>query len=305
MKYLTEIEISTLINLGKKARLPLILFILLFACGQSNRNKDGAGVKLDSTDSRKLKNLVGGPETDMPNDSDSLLLNEVLEGALKLAIENIDKGSLHKEYEVRQEDNFKIAVQVSLDHHFSSQYSHLIIRRRSPDAVRLDIYSINKNEFEKVISYEQWTMVYRKDTIVDVNGDGLKDYVVNGYGANGCCLKAFSEVYLARENHRAFSKSFQFLNPTFSPDEKIIRGVCYGFVGETCMYKYRWNGESVDTLEYVSYEMNEEGKKTGKVIATKHEILRKNEKVLNRFDSVPNEYTTIAGYDWFTGKGYN
>jgi hypothetical protein len=284
---------------------PLILFVLLFSCRQPHGDKERSNVKLDTTITNEIKNLAGGLEREEQNDSDSLILLKVLEGSLKLATENIGKGMFHKEYEVRQQGDFKITIEISLDHHFSNQYSHLIIRRISPDAVYLDIYSVNENEFKKLISYEQWAMVYRKDTIVDVNGDGLKDFVVNGYGANGCCLKAFDDVYLAREDHKTFSKSFQFLNPTFSPLEKIIRGVCYGFAGETSMYKYKWNGERVDTLEYISYEKDEYGKKTGKVIATKHASLRKNERILKQFDSVPNEYTTIAGYDWFTGKGYN
>ena len=33
-----------------------------------------------------------------------------------------------------------------------------------------------------------------------------------------------------------FSKNFEFINPTFSPKEKIIRGICYGHPGETEMY---------------------------------------------------------------------
>ena len=47
------------------------------------------------------------------------------------------------------------------------------------------------------------------------------------------------------------------INPTFSPKEKIIRGVGYGHPGETEMYKYKWNGNTIDTMEYVYFERND------------------------------------------------
>ncbi|MEO7314707.1 MAG: hypothetical protein ABIW47_05955 [Ginsengibacter sp.] len=102
---------------------------------------------------------------------------------------------------------------------------------------------------------------------------------------------------------KAFSKNFEFINPTFSPKEKIIRGICYRHPGETEMYKYKWNRESIDTLEYISYEKNEQGEKTGKVVVATDKFYGKNFKVLKRLNSVPNEYKEIKGYDWFTGKG--
>jgi len=70
------------------------------------------------------------------------------------------------------------------------------------------------------------------------------------------------------------------------------------------MYKYQWNGETVDTLEYISYEKNEKGEKTGKVIVSNDRPYSDQFKVWKRLNSVPNEYKVIEGYDWFTGKGY-
>ena len=62
------------------------------------------------------------------------------------------------------------------------------------------------------------------------------------------------------------------------------------------MYKYKWHGENLDALEYISYEKNREGMKTGKVlVSSKFNVL----KIL---DAVPAEYKKIEGYDWFTGE---
>jgi hypothetical protein len=70
------------------------------------------------------------------------------------------------------------------------------------------------------------------------------------------------------------------------------------------MYKYKWNGEKIDTLEYIFYEKNERGVKTGKVIISNERPYGNRFKVLKRLNSVPKEYKVIKGYDWFTGKGY-
>jgi hypothetical protein len=70
------------------------------------------------------------------------------------------------------------------------------------------------------------------------------------------------------------------------------------------MYKYKWVGETVDTLEYIHYEKNEKGEKTGKIIVSKDRFYKKGKEVLKRLSSVPDEYRKIEGYDWFTGKRY-
>jgi hypothetical protein len=201
-------------------------------------------------------------------------------------------------------DSFPVSVEINLDYHFTKENPHLIIRRNTPGDIYIDIYSRGDNKFEKVVAHQQWNMTYVNDTLRDANGDGLNDFVVNWYGSSGCCLKAFSNVYLLRQNKKAFSENFEFINPTFSPKEKIIRGVCYGHPGETDLYKYKWNGEKVDTLEYISYEKNEEAVKTGKLVISTDRHYGNKFKILKVINSVPKEYRNIYGYEWFTGNGY-
>ena len=122
------------------------------------------------------------------------------------------------------------------------------------DLIERKTYSKNGNKFENVLSYDRWILEYVNDTIQDINGDGLKDFVVNWYGNTGCCLKAFSNVHLLRTDQKTFSNNLEFINPTFSPKEKIFRGICYGHPEETEIYKYKWNHETIDSLEYISHE---------------------------------------------------
>lgn len=283
------------------------LLIIFFSCGQPNDKKNTSLTTPDSlltSLDKNEKERLGKKEIEENDNLDSLMLDKVLKEALTISVQNIDKVKFQKEYDARPTDEYNIKVEIKVDYQFSKHYSHLIIRRYDPNSVYIDIYTKNGNNYEKVLSHEQWNLEYMNDTIRDINGDGYNDFVVNWYGSNGCCLKAFSNVYLLRPNKRTFSDKFEFINPTFSPKEKIIRGVGYGHPSETEMYKYKWNGEKVDTLEYVSYQKNDNGKKTGKVVISTDQPFSDKNKILKISNSVPIEYRKIEGYDWFTGNGY-
>jgi hypothetical protein len=256
-----------------------------------------------SIDKKEKERLERRKKIEEQNYADSIRLDKVLQDALKIANQNISKDKFIKKYETLP-DSIPVSIEINLDYHFTKKNPHLMIRRNEPTAVYIDIYSKGKNKFEKVVSHEQWLITYVNDTIQDINGDGLNDFVVNWYGSSGCCLKAFSNVYLLQQDTKAFSDNFEFINPTFSPREKIIRGVCYGQPGETEMYKYKWNGEKVDTIEYVFYERNEKGK-TGKIIISTDRPYGDKFKVLKKLNTVPTEYRKIEGYDWFIGNGYD
>jgi hypothetical protein len=287
--------------------LTLVLLATFVSCGPSINNKNFPEVTIDtlqtSIDKKEKERLKRRREIEEQDYADSIRLEKVLQDALKIANQNILTDKFAKKYKVSPE-SIPVSVEINLDYHFTTTNPHLIIRRSEPNAVYIDIYAKGVNKFEKVVSHEQWSMTYVNDTIQDVNGDGLNDFVVNWYGATGCCLKAFSNVYLLRQDKKAFSDNFEFINPTFSPREKLIRGVCYGHPGETEIYKYKWNGEKVDTIEYVSYERNAKGK-TGKIIISADKPYGDKFKVLKKLNSVPTEYRKIEGYDWFTGNGYD
>lgn len=288
--------------------LTLGLLILLLSCGSRDEKKNVTVVKNDTLktkfEQKEKKRLEKIKKNEEEKKIDSLRLDKVLIDALKIATQNISEEKFQKEYEITVDNLYNVQVEIILDNHFDINYQHLIIRRHSPGPVNIDLYIKDKNKFKKVLSHEQWSMTYVNDTIRDINGDGLKDFVVKWYGSNGCCLKAFSNIYLLRADKKTFSNSFEFINPTFSPKEKIIRGVCYGHPSDTEMYKYKWNGETIDTLEYISYEKNKKGEKTGKIIVSSDLPYGNRFKVLKRLNSVPDEYKRIKGFDWFTGKGY-
>ena len=290
----------------KRKLIALSFLIILVSCLQRNEKKNTSTSAIDTLKTKIVKKekerLENRKKNLEENKRDSLELDKILKQAVKISTQNITKSKFHKEYEIKTNNEYIVKVEINLENHFTKFYPHLIIRRRGPNTVYIDIYSKNKATFKKVLSHDQWALTYVNDTIRDINGDGLNDFVVNWYGASGCCLKAFSNIYLLRQDRKSFSRNFEFINPTFSPKERIIRGVCYGHPGENEMYKYKWNKETVDTLEYISYEKNKKGVKTGKIIITK-KIPRGNKyEITKRINAVPNEYKKVDGFDWFTGK---
>jgi hypothetical protein len=177
----------------------------------------------------------------------------------------------------------------------------LIVQRKNPGDTYYDIYIKQKDSFVHVLSHKQ-DDANAPDTLLDVNGDGMKDYLINWYGNIGCCLKNFYAVYLYQPQTGTFSEMYTFINPTFSAKEKVIRGVEYGHPGETSMYKYRWNGLQVDSLESIYFEKNDIGEKTGKII--RNIVLNNNWETTRKqkLNQAPAEYRRIYGYDWFLGK---
>lgn len=285
--------------------LSLVIVTTIVSCEETNSKKETSRVKADNLHSRVAKLEQAYSENrrkvEEKDHTDSILFAKILQDALKIANRNISKEKFIEKYEVYT-DSIPVSVEINLDYHFSKTNPHLIIHRNEPNAVKIDIYTKGLDKFEKVVSHEEWIMTYVNDTIKDINGDGLNDFVVNWYGNNGCCLKAFSDVYLLKQNKKGFSEEYEFINPTFSPREKIIRGVCYGHPGETAMYKYKWDGEKIDTVEYVSYETNTQGIKTGKILVSKEIPNGSKFKTLKILNAVPTEYKKIEGYYWFAGN---
>ena len=288
--------------------LTLGLILLFFACGQPKDKKPFVTSSIDSTQKNNEKNeperLERRKQIEAQEVLDSLRLDKILKKALGIGKSNINKTNFSMDFQTIDTVNGDVETNVTIGNLFSKVQKHLLIKRHAVGYIFINVFKINKEDIKPVLYHKQWNIEYVNDTIQDINGDGYFDFVVNTYGSTGCCLKAFSNVYLLQSNRGTFTNGFEFINPTFSPKEKIIRGVCYGHPGETEMYKFKWNGENVDTIEYVYYERNAKGKKTGNIIYSNRRPNDDNVTILKRSRSVAAEYTRIDGYDWFTEKGY-
>ncbi len=204
--------------------------------------------------------------------------------------------SFTKQYEFQPDDSsYTINIEILIGKLFVDNKKYFLLRRHIPDATYLTLYKVNDNKTEKLIERIQDGMTYIRDTIFDVNGDGHKDFLVHWYPSSGCCMRNVYNVYLNQPDNGNFTQDYEFINPTFSSKEKIIRGVRYGHPGEVGLYKYKWNGLQVDTIEFINPDVNTKGQFIkSKIFA--YDPTKNDGKVIK---TVPKEYHKIDGYDWF------
>lgn len=270
----------------KLKKILVLILLFSFCCCKQNIDK---------------KTIPNDKKQEISN-NDSLNLTNIIDKSLTLALKNIDKNNFETEFKTfvnNQKDS--ISTKIAIDNFFSETQKHLIVETKTQSAVFLNVFVLEKNSFLPVLSHKELNLEFDKYSLLDVNNDEKKDFLILGYASSGCCLKNFATVYLFQKDNSEFSKAFIFINPTFDPKEKIIRGVCYGQRGETEMYKYKWNKKSIDTLEYISFEKDKDGINTGNFIKS----VKQNHKKLNskfiKLNEVPNEYLSIDDYDWFKG----
>lgn len=294
-----------------KRLIPFLITILLISCGdvktakkQPVPDKDSSTVK---SDSQRLKEIWKKNEESAK--VDSIRMARVLQDALDTAWKYIKFPTFKNAFTSVPDGLYSVKIRLAMNNFISKDLKHLIVHMSQPmdehvevPGEYINIYVKQDSGFKQVLAQREWKLTYTDDTLQDVNGDGFRDLIINGYGSNGCCLKAYAEVYLYLPQTGTFSDEFFFINPTFSPKEKVIRGVSYGHPTETSLYKYKWNGAGLDTLEYISFEEDDIDKKTGKFIRSI--VLNNNTGTTKkeRLNRPPSEYRNIFGYDWFIGK---
>lgn len=234
-----------------------------------------------------------------------LRIRKILRDALDTARLHNRKADYTLEYQAPDEDSNSCVVHVSIRKY---KYAvpgkvYLKIHASPPGDFFIDLYELKGEKFTRVVDHYHETSGYTGDTLRDVNGDGLIDFVVDRYGVTGCCLKAFSMVYLAQPGKTVFAEGIEFINPSFFPKEHVVRGVEYGHPGETEMYTFKWTGNKGKNVEYVSFEKDTSGNKTGYFIVTDTPPGEEKTRILKRSKRVPKPYEAIDEFalGWFLG----
>jgi hypothetical protein len=279
----------------------IITLFFLLSCRHAGQQEKKVSAPYDST--QYASTIILPVEEQKENLSkneyleDSLRLDFALNHALNITGKRLKDKSFSKEYEIQPGDSsYSIHVEIQIEDLFDDDKKYFLLRRQVPWATYIDIYKIVDSKIEKVISREQGAMSYIRDTIFDVNGDGYKDFVVHWYPSSGCCRRNIYNVYLNLPENGMFSSDYEFINPTFSPEEGIIRGVEYGHPGEVGLYKFMWNGLNVDTIEFIYPDVNLKGQ----FIKTKRSQFRPLIDDGIVLSSVPEEYHKIESYEWFS-----
>lgn len=179
---------------------------------------------------------------------------------------------------------------------FAKGARHLMVKIMGSSGIYVYVFAFRKTDFVSLLSHSESSMTYMNDTTQDVNGDGVKDLIVQWYPSAGCCLRNICDVYLYQPDRDSFKSQYSFINPTFSASEGVVRGVGYGQPGDVELYKYKWNGLQLDTIEFI-YHNNED--------TLNHSFCRTNKRmheanvVKQKLKAVPAEYRSITDFDWF------
>lgn len=227
---------------------------------------------------------------------------KILNRAISIAKDSISKINFEIAYiDFKKDSLFETEVKIISKISFFKDLPLLIIKRKSKKNTYINVFLNIDKQPVNILTHNQSNKNYITDTIYDVNGDGNKDFLISSQISKGDFPRTLSSVYLFNPKSNRFSKRYDFSNPTFYPEEKTIRGLCNGLIGDTEMYKFKWNKKSIDTIEYVYFEKNGIGDKTGNIIISNYRRSNENkiEKILN---FVPKEYVTIEGYKWFVGE---
>lgn len=280
--------------------LTLVILTIIFGCGQTANQDVNSLTQNDSIPKTPSKNELTKEERqkqfEEENRIDSIRLDIALKDAFKVAQTEFKTDNFKKEYEIQPDDSsYIIKIEIEIGRLFKDNQKYFLLRRHVPWATYLDLYKVQDNDAKKLIYREQDGMTYIRDTIFDVNGDGHKDFLVHWYPSSGCCRRDVYNVYLNQPDKGNFTNDYEFINPTFSAKEKIIRGVGYGHPGEVGLYKYKWNGLQVDTIEFIYPD----SKNQGQFIKTKKRAYSPTEKEGVVLKTVPKEYQKIESYEWF------
>ncbi len=280
--------------------LKLIILTIVLGCGKSPKVDKKTFIENESIQmvkpNEKLEKEEKQRQIEDTNKIDSLRLDMALNDAFNIVKTLFKTKSFRKQYEFQPDDSsYTINIEILIGKLFNDKQKYFLLRRHIPHATYLSLYKVNENKPEKLIERIQDEMTYIRDTIFDVNGDGHKDFVVHWYPSSGCCLRNVYNVYLNQQEKGYFTQDYEFINPIFSSKEKIIRGVRYGHPGEVGLYKYKWNGLQVDTIEFINPDANNKGQ----YIKTKNFIYDPTKSDGTVLKTVPKEYHKIDGYDWF------
>jgi hypothetical protein len=231
--------------------------------------------------------------------------DSIFQNALKKAL-SIAKASkkenFRKNFSIGNENlNNKVDVELKFGNLFSRKYKNLLIVSSSKLYTKINVYAVRDTGFTQLIDKILMTDSHPGYLIEDVNNDGLKDLSINWYPLSGCCRRNIFDLYLSK-NDETFSKEIELVNPTFFPKEKVIRGITYGHPGLASLYKFRWNGINVDTIEYIYPNINDT-LHISFVKSNSQAYSRLRNKWSENLKSIPKEYNPVLDLDYF--KSYN
>lgn len=131
-----------------------------------------------------------------------------------------------------------------------------------------------------------------RDTLIDLNGDNLKDILIEFYALAGTGEKNGIRVYLYDNSKKKFKpcEPLNYLaNPTFYFDKKVVVGYYLGN-GSGQATTLKWHGLKLDTLEHIDIDITWHDNDASFKLVSYNYITKKNAvKTVHAMD-LPKEY---------------
>ncbi len=277
-----------------------LLFVItilgVFSC-QENKTVISQQQEIDSS-------KVNLSEEDAYDEFDGELKTTIREAKEKIkSLIKENKNEKVDEYNYKSKSkvtNSDLQIEIKYGNLFTENGIHAVLRIGAIYQTLICVYyynSIEKSDsLQTLLYFDGYHNTYQGDTIRDINGDNKKDFIIESYPMSGCCLAELRDVYLF-QNKTKFTEKYDFINPTFYPKEKVIRGLTYGW--NPLLYKYKWNGLKIDTLEHISPNIADTTRRTFfKTKKWEDPSDMKNVKK-TKLNSIPKEYHSIENFDVF------
>ena len=272
----------------KKVFLLYGICLCLFACReQSGKEQQRITILQDS-----IKTTSAGDVEEKDITVDPQLV-EMMREALQ-RVDTLYKGE-DLTYSYIYSDTLPISETIIKVGKFFDQQPYVVVNSTWEDRL-IEVYKIEQNHtFRKKFSYISSWMEFAKDSIFDVNGDGINDLSITWSGTGALNYNP-TYIYLFDPKTETFSERYEFENADFFPKEQVVRGVETGFSGVVGLYKYKWIDGQWVAQEYIYPDYISNGKY---FIRTQKEGPYPSRKDGELLHKIPEEYLGLKDLSWF------
>ncbi|GAB4093390.1 hypothetical protein GCM10028786_23170 [Flaviaesturariibacter terrae] len=221
---------------------------------------------------------------------DSLRLVPVFDSALAFAQRHPPTRFRHRYSAITADSLWNVTVSLHQSHLFVAGKTHLQVTVSIPGSVRVRFYEREGEHLRLLLATGTDDPV--SDTLRDVNGDAVNDFLLSDYSSAGCCPRERYHVWCYGPSTHRLGPEQEFFNATFLPAQHTILGFGYGHPGDVEVYTLRWHGTATDTAEY------------GEPIGDRPGYFRMMTRQANgsfaehQRKGLPLAYRSMKGYDW-------
>ncbi len=233
---------------------------------------------------------------------DSIMFDYALRDAYLVAKPKLHKKRFRKSYEISPDSSSYIEIDLLAGDIFNDGGKYLLLNRSLDEAnISFELFRVDGNKLECIVShkleYYQDYFDYRYQ-IKDVNRDGKKDLLI--YWLYSTCIdRDMCTVYLKMDDISTFSEKHEFINPTFSFKEGVVKCYQHYSIEGGMLYKYIWNGFEPNPVEYIYTDFENKGLyiRSDKAFSNYKDVKGESLK------SLPKEYKRGKYYKQFINNG--